>query len=110
MFQDPDGEQIDVAREIVNHPQFQGLFDIDSETPDADPFVIALATVQQRRSTLFPRRYVVVTEEAKAQPGRKPRIPDVCNHQSYQMECINILEMFRRDAWEFVRRAEGGAP
>lgn len=107
MFQDPDGQQIDVAREVVNHPQFQGLFDIDSETPDADPFVIALATVQQRRASMFPRKYIVVADESRAQPGRKPRIPDVCNDQRYQLECVNILEMFRRERWEFVQRSPG---
>jgi len=112
MFQDPDGEQIEVAREIVNDPQFQELFDIDSETPDADPFVIALATVRQRQAlaSMFPRKHIVVADEARAQPGRKPRIPDVCRNQRYQLECINLLEMFRREGWEFVRRSPGAIP
>lgn len=109
MFQDPDGEQIEVARGIVNDLQFQGLFDIDSETPDADPFVIALAAVQQRRSSMFPTQYVVVADEARAQPGRKPRIPDVCNDPRYQLECIRVLEMFAREGWEFVKKVPGGA-
>jgi len=109
MFRDPDTEQIDVAREIVNDPKFEGLFDIDSETPDADPFVIALAAVQQCRSLMFPEQYVVVADEARAQPGRKPRIPDVCSDPQYRLECINTLEMFKREGWEFVKRVPGGA-
>ena len=109
MFQDPDGEQIEVTKEIVNHPQFGGLFDIDSETPDADPFVIALAAVQQRRGSIFPSQHVVVADEARVRPGQKPRIPDVCKDQRYQLGCISILEMFKREGWEFVKKVPGGA-
>jgi|SRR3990172_11541407 len=107
IFQDPDADQIEVAREIVNAPKFPGLFDVDSETPDADPFVIALAVVQQRRITLFPKKYLVVADEGKAKPGKKPRIPDVCNDSRYALECVNILEMIQREGWEFVKKVGG---
>lgn len=102
MFQDPNLNQIDVAREIVNDPKFPGLFDIDSETPEADPFVIALAVDLQQTTTLFPKKYVVVADEAKAKPGTKPKIPDVCRDPRFGLECINILEMFRREHWELA--------
>jgi hypothetical protein len=108
MFRDPNPQQIEIAREIVNHPKFPGLFDIDSEKPDADPFVIALAVDQQRQSALFPKSYVVVADEARVTPGKKPRIPDVCRDERYQAQCINILEMFKREGWEFVRKSLGG--
>lgn len=109
MFRDPDDEQIQLAKTIVNDPKFGRLFDIDSETPDADPFVIALASVEQRRVSIFPQKWIVVTDESRVQPGTKPRIPDVCNDPRYQLECIRILDMFRREGWEFVRRAPGGS-
>jgi len=108
MFEDPDGDQIEAAREIVNDQKFQGLFDIDSESPHADPYVIALAATHQRRGSLFPSQYIVVAEEVRAQPGRKPRIPDVCSDPRYQLECINMLEMFKREGWEFVKKVPGG--
>jgi len=108
MFWDPDGEQIEVVKEIVNNPEFKGLFDIDKETPDADPFVIALAAVQQRRGSMFPEQYIVVADESRVQPGTKPRIPDVCDYPCYQLPCIKILEMFRREGWEFVKKVPGG--
>jgi hypothetical protein len=102
MFQDPDDEQIAVAREIVNDPRFGQLFDIDAEMPEADPFVIALAFRLQRRDAMSLTEYVVVADEARAKPGKKPKIPNVC--AEYGLECIGILEMCLREGWEFVSR------
>jgi hypothetical protein len=108
MFRDPDAAQIQVARQIVNDPKFQGLFDVDSETPDADPYVIALASVEQGRGSLIQQQWVVVADESRAQPGKKPKIPDVCSDPRYQLECIKTLDMFRWEGWQFVKRRPGG--
>lgn len=101
IFRDPDAEQIEVAKEIVNDAQFQRLFDIDSERPEADPFVIALAVVARRENPMFPEHWVVVADEGRVTPGRKPRIPDVCRDRRYQLECIRTLDMFVRENWQF---------
>ena len=101
MFRDPDNEQVEVVKEVINDPRFKGIVDPDKETPDADPFVIALAVVEQRRKPIFPEQWVVVADESRTQPGRKPRIPDICHDPRYQLECIRILDMFQREGWQF---------
>ena len=101
IFRDPDAEQIAVVTEIVNDPALRGLFDVESDRPDADPYVIGLAVVGQRQNTLFEERWVVVADEARARPGRKPRIPDVCRDPRYRLEAIHILDLFRREGWQF---------
>jgi len=75
------------------------LVDSEKETPDADPFLIALALEGDTQRTIIPteRKRIVVTEE-KAKRG-KVNIPSVC--QAYGIECISILEMFRREGWKF---------
>lgn len=108
MFRDQDQAQTEVATEIVNDSKFQGLFDIESETPDADPYVIALAKVEQGRNSLLQEKWIVVADESRAQPGKKPRIPNVCNDPRYQLECAKVLDMFEREGWEFVKKPPGG--
>ena len=63
---------------------FPRLVDPDRTTPDADPFVIALALQNDHR--------VVTSEKATANPD-KPRIPDVCKANA--VRCITIPVMFR---------------
>lgn len=109
VFRDLDPEQVEVAKQIVNDSKFEGLFDLDKETPEADPFVIALAAVQQRRHPMFPEQWVVVADESRVQPGKKPRIPDVCRDPRYQIEPIRTLDMFTREGWEFVKKLPGGS-
>jgi len=102
MFRDLDAEQAEIAKQIVNDPKFKGLFDIDKETPEADPFVIALAVIEQRRIRLIQECWVVVADEGSRRPGKKPRIPDVCTDDRYQVECIRVLGMFEQEGWQFV--------
>ena len=68
--------------------QFPTLVKIDRTRPDADPFVIALA--KEHNLT------VVCYEESKPS---KPRIPDAC--QALGIPCINLVELFRREGWQF---------
>jgi len=104
MFRDLDPKQAEVVRQIVNDPKFKGLVDPDKETPDADPFVIALAVVEQRQVSMFPEQWVVVADESREHPGKKPRIPDVCRDPRYQIEPIKTLDMFKREGWQFEHK------
>jgi len=56
----------------------------------ADPFVIATARVTER---------VVITGERPTGKVQRPKIPDVCQH--FGVECINLVELFRREKWTF---------
>ena len=63
-----------------------GLVDVRRRRSGADPFVIAASIVHS---------CIVVTEEKANSSATKPKIPDVCN--AYQVGCIGVLEMFRRE-------------
>ena len=73
MFKRPDADQITAVQEIL--AAFPSLVDASKETPDADPFVVALAKAGNdlQASSLIPDRYVVVTEE------RRRGIPLACS-------------------------------
>lgn len=98
MFVDPDDDQnnyIPLVREIANAiiPGFGlKLVDESKETPEADPFVIALAKL---------RGWVVINKERYINPDPKgrPNIPNVCAH--YGVECIELNEFFRKQGWKF---------
>ena len=72
------------------------LVDTDKETPEADPFVIALALA--KRSSLFKSECFVVTEETWAGPGGI-KIPNVC--ADYRVPCIRLVEIFELEGWVF---------
>lgn len=57
----------------------------------ADPYVVALAAVNG---------WTVVTGEITVGPGAKRiRIPNVC--QEMDVECINFLQLIRKEGWRF---------
>jgi hypothetical protein len=91
-----------VAGNIIN--QFPGLVDMDKETTDADPFVIAIAITKSReqQDLLNPRRYVVVTSE-EPHPHGKPHIPDVC--RAMGVDCMfgyRVLgDLFEKEGWSY---------
>lgn len=76
--------------DILQNPNYQRLVEDRKGTYGADPFVIALAKVKD---------LVVVTGERATNNIAKPKIPDVCNDMS--IECINILDLMRREGWRF---------
>lgn len=45
---------------------------------------------------MFPTEYIIVTEESKT---KQNKIPSVAKH--YGIECISIVELFRREGWKF---------
>lgn len=97
LFVNPDSEQLSVTQEIVNDTEFRGLVDVDSEVPDAAPFVIALSVVQQRRNggSLLRANWVVVADEDGSQPRAVPKIPDICRHPRYGIQTVTALDMLR---------------
>jgi hypothetical protein len=97
MFRQLTSSQVAKVTEIQR--DYPTLVDPDKDTPEADPFLIALALEDDTQRTILPteRRRIVVTEEKPK--GGKVNIPFVC--QKYGVECIGILEMFRREGWKF---------
>lgn len=75
---------------ILQNPNYQRLVEERKGTYGADPFVIALAKVED---------LIVVTGERATNNIAKPKIPDVCNDMG--IECINILDLMRREGWRF---------
>lgn len=93
MLKDLDNEQINQMRSISK--QFPNFVHKDKTIPEADPFVIALA---------MSKGWTVITSEQpanlNANPGARPKIPDVCEH--YDVRCIyKLLEFFREQKWKF---------
>lgn len=96
LFKDPTNKQIDIVREILN--KFPSLVK-ENRKYDADPWVIALAVelATSTQKTLISIKRIVVTEEKIR--GNKVKIPFVC--QKYEIESIDIIDMFRKEGWTF---------
>lgn len=88
MFKDLDAEQLQHVRNILAN--FPHLVDPTKTTPDADPFIIALAISEG---------CTVITSEKPANPGARPKIPDVCAR--HNVKSISLLEFFRQEKWKF---------
>ena len=103
IFRQLTTEQWLVAQEIANDPKFAGFIDPDKETPDADPFVIALAVVEQKQPRLIPEKWIVVADEFHFKRGKKVKIPDVCKDPRYDIQCIMTEDLFRKEGLQLVR-------
>lgn len=68
---------------LSSHP---GILDLKKNKSSADPFVIA---------TAIEHSCTVVTEEKPSNSPIRHKIPNVC--RDYSVECIPILDMFRRE-------------
>lgn len=93
MFISLDARQSKNVSKILG--AFPRLVDQDRETEEADPFVIALAMVED---------LTVITSEQPANidinKNARPKIPDVCKY--FKVKCIHdLLEFFRQEKWEF---------
>lgn len=97
MFKDLTQNQIVKVKEIVN--KFPTLIDVNKEIQDADPFVISLAliTESQQKIILIEEKKIVITQEVYKE--NKINIPQVCKF--YDIEYLNIIELFRRENWTF---------
>jgi len=98
MFINPDDDQnnyISLTREIANViiPGFGlRLVDESKETPEADPFVIALAKH---------KGWAVINKERPKNPDPKgrPNIPNVCAY--HEIKCLELNEFLRKQGWKF---------
>lgn len=88
MCLDLSAEEVSLVGEMV--AAHLGWVDLYKETPDADPFIVALART---------RDLCVVTAERMSAPTERPRIPNICRH--YRVECINPVELFRQRGWRY---------
>lgn len=94
IFIEPDEFQLAKVSDVLKN--FSFLAKAEKTSPNADPWIIALAIVNKESESkkLLCDDYIVVTEESKT---RKDRIPEVC--RKYNIECINLIELFRREKW-----------
>jgi len=104
LFTKIDHNQAIVVSEILR--EFPNLVEAEKTTPEADPFVVALALAKTREeqesmlTTLGEQNeYIVVCEEAPTGRGYKHKIPYVCSY--YGLECIRMIDLFRRENWKF---------
>lgn len=82
MFVPLDGDQSQEVSSILG--KFPGLVDKNKTTPQADPFIIALAKC---------RAWTLVTSERPNNSLVRPKIPNVC--KSFNVRWIKLLEFFR---------------
>ena len=99
LFKDLTVKQIKIVQEIL--AKYPKWLNEDSLTPIADPFVIGLAIdmetdIQKTLSETIKKR-IVVSEERIS--GKQTKVPYVC--QEYNIECIFLIEMFRKEGWVF---------
>ena len=84
IFHPLDGPVQKQARKILS--THANLVDLKRRRSGADPFLIAHAIIS---------KCTVVTEEKPSGGPDKFKIPDVC--RAYHIECIKILDMFRKE-------------
>ncbi len=90
MFRPLTEEIQKVVSEILGTENFERLVDSRTDRSKADPFVIALAKVEN---------HTVVTEEKNFGTPTRPKIPIVCRH--FDIPCINLLQFIREQGWRF---------
>ncbi len=95
MFRKANQEQMDAAKDVTS--RFQRLAKAGKFGPAADPFVVALARLENQKllGSLLEAQSgcVVVTEE------RPSGIPAACAH--YKLTCVALLDLFHREGWTF---------
>lgn len=79
-------EEVQKATMDIND-EFPDLTDTERERSVADPFVIAIATLEECA--------VVTYEEPRTKPTRPRKIPDVCF--ALQIQCFDFVELARRE-------------
>jgi hypothetical protein len=87
MVKELDEEQAKLTFAIL--AEFRGLVELNRSTPEADPYVIALA--QQKG-------WKVVTCETLSSSSAKPKIPNVCS--KYKIPCLTPLEFIETMKWD----------
>jgi hypothetical protein len=97
MFRRLDQDQMDLAKEVVG--RFPKLAKPGKLGPAADPFVVALALLENRKqpSSLFDAQpsCLVVTDELRG----TQKIPAVC--QAYKIGCVALVELLDREGFGY---------
>ncbi|MCW8985465.1 MAG: DUF4411 family protein [Thermoanaerobaculales bacterium] len=88
MFIPIDDQIQPVVADILE--QFEKLLDTRKNRSAADPFVIALAQIED---------CTVVTGEKLTESLDRPNIPDVC--RALDIPDFNLLQMMRNEGWKF---------
>lgn len=92
LFRPLDAEQADVATQIVNSAELRGLFDLDSEVADADPFVAALAVICQYGGDLFSTATTSAVV-AVGSPAKRVGLKEVCQVSDYNIRFLTPYQM-----------------
>ncbi len=82
--------------------QLADCVDTTRTTPDADPFVVALAMAENRQLLAAggAMQVAVLTQERpRRSAAKRPKIPDVCNH--FGVRWMNLLGLCREEGWQF---------
>lgn len=98
MFRRDDETLLSRTAEVLG--RYPELVDASKEHEDADPYVVAQALLEQEGQLALDEAVVccrVVTQEHR-RIGRS-RIPHACG--GFQLECIDIREVIRREGWSF---------
>jgi Domain of unknown function (DUF4411) len=93
IFTTPTSAELAVVSQILRTAHFQALIGMKQQlrgTPVADPFIIACAKIHGG---------TVVTEE-KLKPNAA-KIPNVCEHSSINVPCIDLETFMQRQSWSF---------
>ena len=91
IFLTPSDDEAEFVKDIFRIPHFRQLVSAKASlkaTPVADPFVIALAKVNDG---------CVVTQEKVV--ANAARIPNVCEH--FGIACMNLAEFMAFEKWKF---------
>jgi len=83
-----DEKMQEAVREIMQ--RYPRLVDVRTGRSIADPFVIALARIEN---------CTLVTEERPTGKLDRPNIPDVC--VAMGIPCINVLQLIAEQGWKF---------
>ena len=94
LFQPLDADQASIAAQVMNSPQLLGLIDLDSELPDADPFVFALAIARHRSTNFFDSLTEVAVVAAKSS-ARRVGLQDVCQASGLSSYGVRFLTPYQ---------------
>jgi len=96
MFKTLTQEQLIEVKNILNI--FPNLIDVNRETPQADPFIIALALYEEPQKKIIQTQKIIITNE-KISSGKRPKIPNICTY--FNIKCVNLFDFFREMAWKY---------
>ena len=94
LFRPLDADQAAVATKIVNAPQLSGLVDFESELPDADPFVFALAATARYSTDMFSTVGDVSVVATKSSPYHVG-LEDVCGATVFKELGVKFLTPYQ---------------